>query len=99
VLRPGWLGLGCLIAISFFMSMMFPTIFALGIKGLGAQTKTGGAVIVMAIIGGAALTPLMGKIADTRGVALAYIVPAACFVGIAVYAWLGAEAKDSELAS
>jgi FHS family L-fucose permease-like MFS transporter len=99
VLRPGWLGVGCLIAVSFFMSMMFPTIFALGIKGLGAQTKTGGAVIVMAIVGGAVLTLVMGKIADVYGLALAYVVPAVCFIGIALYASLGAEAKDSELAS
>src|SRR5207344_1603888 len=52
-LRPGWLGVGCLVAVSFFMSMMFPTIFALGVKGLGTRTKTGGAVIVMSIVGGA----------------------------------------------
>jgi MFS transporter, FHS family, L-fucose permease len=98
VLRPGWLGLGCLVATSFFMSMMFPTIFAMGIKGLGARTKAGGALIVMAIIGGAALTPLMGKIADVGGVALAYIVPAACFVGITLYAWLGSQPEAEEVA-
>jgi len=99
VLRPGWLGVGCLIAASFFMSMMFPTIFALGIKGLGAQTKTGGAAIVMAIVGGAVLTLVMGKIADACGLALAYVVPAACFAGIALYAWLGADSKVEEPAS
>jgi MFS transporter, FHS family, L-fucose permease len=98
VLRPGWLGVGCLVAVSFFMSTMFPTIFALGISGLGTRTKTGGAVIVMAIIGGAALTPLMGKIADAFNVARAYSVPAACFAAIALYAWLGSEAAPDELA-
>ena len=97
VLRPGWLGVGCLVVVSFFMSMMFPTIFALGIKGLGTRTKTGGAVIVMAIIGGAALTPLMGKIADRAGVAMAMLVPAGCFVGIALYAWLGSQPSPREL--
>jgi len=96
VLRPGWLGVGCLVAISFFMSMMFPTIFALSIKGLGERTKTGGALIVMAIIGGATLTPIMGKIADEGGVALAYMAPAACFVGIALYAWLGSQPEPEE---
>jgi FHS family L-fucose permease-like MFS transporter len=85
-LHPGWLGVGFLIVLSFFMSMMFPTIFALGIKGLGTHTKTGGSLIVMSIIGGAALTPLMGKVADISGVSYAYLVPAAAFVGIALYA-------------
>jgi len=96
VLRPGWLGVGCLVAVSFFMSMMFPTIFALGIKGLGARTKSGGAVIVMAIIGGATLTPIMGKIADVAGVCYGYLVPAICFVGVALYAWLGAQPEPEE---
>jgi FHS family L-fucose permease-like MFS transporter len=97
VLRPGWLGVGCLVANSFFMSMMFPTIFALGVKGLGARTKTGGALIVMSIIGGAALTPLMGRIADVAGVCYGYSVPAACFVGIALYAWLWSRPEAGEL--
>lgn len=99
VLRPSWLGVGCLMANSFFMSMMFPTIFALGVKGLGTRTKTGGALIVMSIIGGAALTPVMGRLADVAGVAVAYTVPACCFIGIALYAWLGSEPEPEELAT
>ena len=98
VLQPGWLGVGCLVANSFFMSMMFPTIFALGVKGLGERTKTGGALIVMSIIGGAALTPVMGKIADVSGVCYGYAVPAACFVGIALYAALWSKPEAGELA-
>jgi FHS family L-fucose permease-like MFS transporter len=86
-----------LVANSFFMSMMFPTIFALGVKGLGARTKTGGALIVMSIIGGAALTPIMGKIADVAGVCYGYAVPAACFVGIVLYAWLWSRPEVGEL--
>ncbi|HEY2860023.1 MAG TPA: L-fucose:H+ symporter permease, partial [Terracidiphilus sp.] len=74
VLRPGWLGVGCLVAVSFFMSMMFPTIFSLGVQGLGTHTKTGGAVIVMSIVGGAAIPPLMGLMADKTGIALSYTV-------------------------
>ena len=97
VLRPGWLGVGCLVANSFFMSMMFPTIFALGVKGLGPRTKTGGALIVMAIIGGAALTPIMGKISDVAGVCYGYLVPLVCFIGIAMYAWLWAHPEVGEL--
>jgi FHS family L-fucose permease-like MFS transporter len=85
-LYPGWLGVGCLVVNSFFMSPMYPTIFALGVKGLGPHTKTGGSVIVMSIVGGAVVTPVMGKTADLFGVAIGYLVPMLCFVGVALYA-------------
>lgn len=62
VVFPGWIGLWAIFLTSFFMSVMFPTIFALGIEGLGNDTKIGGSLIVMAIVGGAVLTPLMGWI-------------------------------------
>ncbi len=96
VVHPGWMGVWCLVTNSFFMSMMYPTIFALGVKGLGSRTKRGGAFIVMSIIGGAALTPIMGKISDMAGVAHGYLVPAAAFVGVALYAWLAAEPSPGE---
>lgn len=97
VLRPGWLGVGCLVAVSFFMSMMYPTIFALGVTGLGTKTKTGAGIIVMSIVGGAAIPPLMGKLADVAGVALSYAVPVVCFVGVALYAWLAANPDPEEV--
>jgi FHS family L-fucose permease-like MFS transporter len=84
VLRPGWVGLVCLVAVSFFMSTMYPTIFALGVKGLGARTKTASAAIVMSIVGGAIIPPLMGHVADRSGIAVSYTVPALCFVGVAL---------------
>jgi FHS family L-fucose permease-like MFS transporter len=96
VLKPGWLGVGSLVVVSFLMSTMFPTIFALGIKGLGTRTKTGGALIVMAIIGGALLTLAMGRLADRVSIAAGYLVPAACFVGIALYAWFGSRSDPEE---
>jgi FHS family L-fucose permease-like MFS transporter len=95
ILRPGMMGVWCLIAVSFFMSTMYPTIFALGIKGLGTHTKTGGALIVMSIVGGAALTLLMGVV---PGLARSYIVPALCFVGVALYAWFLSRPEPDELA-
>lgn len=98
VLRPGWLGVGCLLAVSFFMSMMYPTIFALGVKGLGTRTKTGGGVIVMSIVGGAAIPLVMGRLGDLTGVALSYSVPALCFVGVALYALLAADPDPQEVA-
>ena len=91
VLHPGWIGVWAMVLTSFFMSLMFPTIFALGLKGLGPNTKIGGSLIVMAIVGGAALTPLMGLINDrTHSIALAYLVPLAGYVSVAAYAFLGA---------
>jgi MFS transporter, FHS family, L-fucose permease len=98
VLRPGWLGVGCLVALSFFMSMMYPTIFALGVEGLGTHTKTGGAVIVMSIVGGAVIPLLMGRVGDLAGVALSYAVPVVCFLAVVLYAWLGSSPEVEELA-
>src|ERR1035437_2552679 len=91
VLHPGWIGVWAMVLTSFFMSLMFPTIFALGLKGLGPNTKIGGSLLVMAIVGGAALTPLMGLINDrTHSIALAYLVPLAGYACVAAYAFLGA---------
>ena len=75
---------------SFFMSIMFPTIFALGLEGLGPLVKLGGSLLVMAIVGGAALTPIMGWISQHGGIALrltsvplvSYVVIAGFSVGI-----------------
>ncbi len=83
VLSPGWIGLCAILLTSFFMSLMYPTIFALGIEDLGPNAKLGASFIVMAIVGGAVLTPLMGWISQTtHSSAIAYIVPlvAYCFV-------------------
>lgn len=74
-----------LIAVFFFMSMMFPTIFALGIKGLGAQTKRGASFIIMAIVGGAIVPWFMGRLADAAGIETAFWIPAFCFLVVALY--------------
>jgi MFS transporter, FHS family, L-fucose permease len=90
VLRPGWTGLWAIFLTSLFMSLMFPTIFALGLKGLGPNTKIGGSLIVMAIVGGAVLTPIMGLISEkAHSIALAYSVPLAAYVIIALYSFFG----------
>ena len=94
VLVPGWVGVWSIFLTSFFMSLMFPTIFALGIKGLGENTKLGGSLMVMAIIGGAVFTPLMGLIADKLGsMALAMMLPFICYVVVTWYAVWGAKLK------
>jgi MFS transporter, FHS family, L-fucose permease len=83
---PGWVGVWSIFLSSFFMSLMFPTIFALGIKGLGANTKIAGSIIVMAIIGGGVFTPLMGLIA-AKSMAHAMLIPLGCYCVITLYAF------------
>ena len=96
VLKPGWVGLWCLFITSFFMSLMFPTIFALGLKGLGPNTKIGGSLLVMAIVGGAVITPVMGLISEKSGsIALAYSIPLFTYVYIALYSWLGSKPRET----
>lgn len=86
ILFPGWVGLWAIFLTSFFMSVMFPTIFALGIDGLGHNTKIGGSLIVMAIVGGAVLTPLMGWISQAaHRISLAYTVPLGCYFVVALF--------------
>ena len=99
VLKPGWIGVYALIVATFLMSTMFPSIFALGTRGLGAQTKSGAAYIVMGIVGGALVTLVMGRVTDRFSLAAGYLVPAVCFVGIALYAWLGSKMDPEEVAA
>ena len=90
VFLPGWVGMWSIFLTSFFMSLMFPTIFALGLKGLGQNTKIGGSFLVMAIIGGAVLTPIMGLIAEKfHSLALAYFIPLIAYIYICLYSFLG----------
>jgi|HubBroStandDraft_1064217.scaffolds.fasta_scaffold06644_2 FHS family L-fucose permease-like MFS transporter len=98
VFNVNWFGVCCVLTTSFFMSIMFPTIFALGLKGMGDKTKTAGSLLVMAILGGWALTKVMGVLRDMRGVQAAYLVPVACFACVALYAWFGGEHKTAESA-
>src|ERR1700733_7249960 len=96
VFLPGWIGLWSIFLTSFFMSLMFPTIFALGLRGLGPNTKIGGSMLVMAIIGGAVLTPAMGLISErTHHFAPAYGVPLLGYVVVAMFAFLGPKLKGT----
>ena len=67
-------------------SIMFPTIFALALKGVGQHTKRASSFLIMSIVGGAVAPVLMGLIADHASMAMAFIVPLCCFVVIAAYA-------------
>jgi FHS family L-fucose permease-like MFS transporter len=84
-----------LIAIAFFMSIMFPTIFSLGIKDVGADTKMASSLIVMSIVGGAFLPPVLGIISDATGsIQNGYIVPLLCFVVVFLFATKGHKVKS-----
>jgi FHS family L-fucose permease-like MFS transporter len=83
--KLGWFSVLCVFLSYFFMSIMFPTIFALGIFGLGARAKKASAFIVMAIMGGAVLPKLMGYVADKFDMSRGFIVPMFCFVFVAFY--------------
>jgi FHS family L-fucose permease-like MFS transporter len=83
--KLGWLSVACVFLTYFFMSIMFPTIFALGIFGLGARAKKASAFIVMAIMGGAVLPKVMGAVADRFDMSRGFIVPTFCFAFVAFY--------------
>lgn len=86
VLGNGVVAVVMLIALQLFMSIMFPTIFSLGIEGLGSRTKLGSSLLVMSIAGGAVIPPLMGAISDRHGIQLAYLVPLGCFLAVLFFA-------------
>jgi MFS transporter, FHS family, L-fucose permease len=89
----GMTGLYFLVATSFFMSLMFPTIYGIGLEGLGEDAKLGSAGLVMAIVGGALMPPLQGALIDMGGVGslsgenFSFVLPFICFVAIAYYAF------------
>jgi len=85
-------------AVPFFMSIMFPTIFALGIKELGEETKMASSLLVMAIVGGALAPVLMGAISDYTGsMQKAYIIPLLCFIVVAWFGWKGYKIKQANV--
>jgi MFS transporter, FHS family, L-fucose permease len=91
ILFPGWIGMWAIFLTSFFMSLMYPTIFAISIRDLGENTKIGGSILVMAIIGGALCTPLMGYIAENTGsMAIAMTVPLIAYLYVAWYSFRAA---------
>jgi FHS family L-fucose permease-like MFS transporter len=91
----GWVSVVALFSTYFFMSVMFPTIFALGIKGLGPLTKKGSSILVMSIVGGAIFPMFMGWIADVSRMALGFIVPLLCFSFIVFFGLKGYKVRRS----
>merc|ERR1712232_529565 len=83
----GRLGVACVCATSFFMSMMYPTIFGAAISRVSLDDKeVAAALLVMAIVGGGVVPPLMGYVSDAFSITRSYLVPGACFLIVALYA-------------
>ncbi len=101
ILIPGVPGLYCLVGISIFMSLMFPTIYGIALKDMGDEAKIGSAGLVMAIVGGALMPPLQGRILDIGGdgfadvqilgyipeISFSFVLPFICFIVVAIYSW------------
>jgi len=94
LMAKGTIAVYALMAVPFFMSIMFPTIFALGIKGLGEESKIASSFLVMSIVGGAIIPLIMGLVSDrTNSIQLAYIVPLLCFLFILYFGISGYKVK------
>ena len=97
VMKVGWLSVAAVFGTFFFMSIMFPTIFALGIFGLGPDSKKkASAFIVMAITGGALMPKLMGRMGDLYNMSVSFLIPMGCFVFIAAYGFFWSKLSQSE---
>jgi len=94
VLLHGKFPVYVLLGADFFMSIMFPTIFSLSIRGLGKKTKEGSSLVIMSIVGGAVCALVLGRIADATNIQWAYAIPGLCFLYIFFYAWKRMRTKD-----
>lgn len=81
----GMIAVVALVLISFFMSLQFPTIYGIALDGVGDDAKIGASGLIMAILGGALLTPLQGMVSDACGISVSYAVPLVCFVVVLWY--------------
>jgi FHS family L-fucose permease-like MFS transporter len=95
MISVGWLAMSTIIAVGLFNSVMFPSIFSLGVEGLGPLTGKGSGLLVMAIVGGAIVPLAEGALADRIGIHHAFILPALCYVYIAFYGYKGSVHKES----
>ncbi|NQD70676.1 L-fucose:H+ symporter permease [Sphingobacterium shayense] len=87
-----------MVGIAFFMSIMFPTIFAVGVSDIGGDTKSASSLIIMSIVGGAAIPPLVGLLSDSIGsFQLAYYVVFICFTVVALFAWNNQKSDVNEV--
>jgi MFS transporter, FHS family, L-fucose permease len=97
-LATGQVAMWALISVGLFHSIMFPTIFTLGIRGLGPLTEEGSGLLIMAIAGGA-LVVVQGKLADAFGLQASFFLTVACELYVLWYAVWGARATDARVSS
>jgi FHS family L-fucose permease-like MFS transporter len=97
VLSHSIISIYALIGVGFFMSIMFPTIFSLSVRGLGRKTKLGSSYVIMGIVGGAIFPAILGEISDLSNIQLAYLVPAACFAYIFYFAYGNLKVKQLQI--
>jgi MFS transporter, FHS family, L-fucose permease len=91
----GLVSVVAIVAVGFFNSIMFPTIFALSLKNLGSLTKRGSSLLVMSIIGGGLIPPVMGRISDASNIQLAFLVPLLCYMYVIYFAVAGYKPKPA----
>jgi FHS family L-fucose permease-like MFS transporter len=98
MLTGGQTAMWTILAVGFFNSIMFPTIFSLGVEELGPLTGNGSGVLNMAIVGGAILPVLQGVIADRVGIHHGFMIPVICYVYILFYALSGSKPNSERYA-
>ena len=97
VMAEGMVSVYAIFAVEFFMSIMFPTIFSLSIRGLGSKTKQGSSLVIMSIVGGAIFPVIMGRVSDASNIQTAYSVPALCFLVILYFAVKNVSVKEIKM--
>lgn len=94
ILTNGPFAVWAVVSIGLFNSIMFPTIFSLGIRGLGTKTEKASSLLIMAIVGGAIIPMLHGVLADNLGLHLAFVLPAFCYLYITYYGFKGSKVSQ-----
>ena len=93
IVTSGYVAMASILAVGLMNSIMFPTIFTLGVKSLKNYTKKGSGILIMAIVGGALIPLLQGVLADSYGIQLAFILPLVCYLYIAYYGMIGSKVR------
>ena len=97
ILTHGHTAMWAILAVGLFNSVMFPSIFTVGLSGLGPLTSKGSSLMVAAIVGGALIPLAEGHLADKIGVQHAFVIPAVCYVYIALFGYLGGRRAEREV--
>jgi len=93
IVASGFVAVLAIVLVGYFNSIMFPTIFALSLKNLGALTKRASSLLVMSIIGGALIPAAMGRISDASDIQVAFVMPLICYLYVIYFAVRGYKPK------